>query len=604
MQGEFTYGMVRQNTILIVAGLRFRFFSLVLFFMVDLFLIDGISPFFKGYREGKRVNWSKIPFEHLEKNGVADCEKLDQISLDFQLFCDRAREMGYNAITLDDVAHMLPHEHYEAEVNAKIEVYAQYYQQWIECARTRGFKVYITTDFFFTTPASAAKIGKRYQNKVRWFRDLIRRFFKTYPEVSGLILRIGEVDGKDVQGDFRSHLLVRNSRQAITLLKELLPEFEIAGRTLIFRLWSVGAYPVGDLIWNRKTLKKIFDPFDSPKLILSIKHGESDFFRHLPLNKQFTRSTHKKIVELQARREYEGCGIYPSYIGNDVEKIKEDLQGIPGLVGMSVWCQTGGWTRFHRLMFMETSSVWNEINTWVCIRIFRQNETAPQALREYAKRYLNSGQAEALIELMNASDQAVKTLLYIDDYALRKLYFRRVRLPSTLSVYWDRILIMHPIRKVLKCLVDNGEAKIEQGKTALSIVNEMRRMARVHHLPEEGLDVMYHTFEILAEARAYYFSPYSEEQVAELMQLIKAYKKQYPVRYSVRMELTPFHVDSKTLRIYLRALLREKRGYRAFDHIVTLRFLSILFPVLRKLGKGVIPDFMHKQAMGIEAVFK
>ncbi len=572
--------------------------------MMDLFLIDGISPFFKGYREGKRINWSKIPFEHLEKDGQADVERLDQITVDFARFCDRAVEMGYTAITLDDLAHMLPHPDYEESVNQKIRVYAQYYQQWIECARTRGFKVYITTDFLFTTPASEQKMGRRYADKVRWFRKHLKRFYKLYPDVAGIILRIGEVDGKDVEGDFKSQLLVRTSAQARKLLREILPECESAGRYLIFRLWSVGAYPVGDLIWNRTTLKKIFDPFDSPNLILSIKHGESDFFRHLPLNKQFTRTPHKKIVELQARREYEGCGEYPSYIGNDVEEIKGYLQGIQGLVGMSVWCQTGGWTRFGKLTFMENSSVWNEINTWVCIRIFKYQESAPQALRAYAEQYLKPEQGDALVEMMNASDQAVKTLLYIDDYAARKLYFRRVRLPSTLSVYWDRILILHPIRKVLKCLVDNGSAKVDQGQEALHVVDELRRIARFNGLPEDGLDLMYHSFEILAEARKYYFLPYSEEHVRYLKELIEDYKSRYPVRYSVRLELTPFTVNSKTLRRFLQVLLREKRGYRTFDHIFTIRFLSVLFPLLRKMGKGVVPEFMHKQAMGLEAVFK
>jgi hypothetical protein len=419
-----------------------------------------------------------------------------------------------------------------------------------------------------------------------------------------VILRIGEVDGKDVEGDFHSHLMVRTPRQARAMLRELLPVFETTGRHLIFRLWSVGAYPIGDLIWNRKTLRQVFGPFDSPNLILSIKHGESDFFRHLPLNKQFLRSTHKKIVELQARREYEGCGEYPSYIGNDVEQIRDLLQGVSGLIGMSVWCQTGGWTRFRRLSFVENSSIWNEINTWVCLRIFKDHETAPQALRSFAARRFTPEQGDALIDLMNASDQAVKTLLYIDEYAQRKLFFRRVRLPSTLSVYWDRILILHPIRKMLKCLVDTGEAKVEQGINALRIVDEMREIARREGLPQDGLDFMYHTFEILAEARKYYFLPFSEQQTRDLRQLIDAYIRLYPVRYSVRMELTPFRVGSKTLRIFLQAMLREKRGYRPFDHVFTIRFLSLLFPVLRRLGNGVIPDFVHKQAMGLEAVFK
>lgn len=571
---------------------------------MELFLIDGIGPFFKGYRQGKRINWSKIPFEHLEADGRADTERLEAISRDFETVCDRVAGMGYNAVTLDDVAHMLPHPDYEPEVNAKLEVYAGYYRRWIDTALTRGLQVFITTDFMFATPASARKIGGGFHANLTWFRNCLRRFFEAYPDVSGVILRIGEVDGLDVVGDFRSRLLTRTPKQARRMLESILPEFEKAGRRLIFRLWSVGAYPVGDLIWNRHTLRKVFGNFDSPNLVLSIKHGESDFFRHLPVNKQFRRGSHRKIVELQARREYEGCGEYPSYIGNDVEEIRNKLDRVEGLVGMSVWCQTGGWTRFSRLTFLETSSIWNEINTWVCVRIFKDRVSAPDALRSYAAQQFTPDQAEALIGMMNGSDHAVKTLLYIDEVARKKLYFRRVRLPSTLSVYWDRILILHPIRKILKCLVDSPEAKVEQGERALKVVDGMRKIARRNGLPDEGLDFMYHTFEILAEARRYYFLPYSKESAADLRQMVDAYKRLYPVRYSVRMELTPFKVSSRTLRIFMRALLREKRGYRAFDHVFTLRFLSLSFPLLRRLGGGVVPEFMHRQAMGLEAVFK
>lgn len=571
---------------------------------MTFYLIDAISPFFKGIKPGKRINWSKAPFELLEKDGKADLTRLQQITHDLDTFCTRVAEMGYNTITLDDLAHMLPHPDYEPEVNAKLEVYAGFYQQWIALAARHGLKVMITTDFMFATPASAEKIGSGFRKNLDWFRAHLKTFFRTYPGVSGLILRIGESDGHDVVGDFRSRLMIRKISEARKTLQTLLPEFETANRYLIFRLWSVGAYPIGDLIWNRKTFSRVFDGFKSKHLVLSIKHGESDFFRHLPLNKQFRRSDHQKIVELQARREYEGCGEYPSYIGTDVEKIHRKLQSVKGLIGMSVWCQTGGWTRFQRLTFMENSSVWNEINTWVCIRIFRDHLSSRQALESYADTYLRANQAEALIELMNASDQAVKTLLYIDEVARRKLYFRRVRLPSTISVYWDRILILHPIRKLLKCLVDSGDAKVIQGECALAVVDEMRKLARKNDLPDDGLDFMYDTFQILAEARKYYFLPYSPSQVEQLRVLIDAYALRYPVRYSVRMELTPFTLRSKHLRFYLQILLREKRSYRAFDQVFTLHLLSIFYPLLRRLSRNAIPNFIYQQAMGLEAVFK
>gem|GEM_PF-2464952 len=50
-----------------------------------------------------------------------------------------------------------------------------------------------------------------------------------------------------------------------------------------------------------------------------MKHGESDFFCRTPLNKACFRVKQAKISELQARREYQGAGEFPSYIGRDCE---------------------------------------------------------------------------------------------------------------------------------------------------------------------------------------------------------------------------------------------------------------------------------------------
>ena len=58
-----------------------------------------------------------------------------------------------------------------------------------------------------------------------------------------------------------------------------------------------------------------------------MKHGESDFFRYLPLNRSFFRVKQRKLLELQARREYEGAGEYPSFIGWDCERFAEELSG-------------------------------------------------------------------------------------------------------------------------------------------------------------------------------------------------------------------------------------------------------------------------------------
>jgi hypothetical protein len=59
------------------------------------------------------------------------------------------------------------------------------------------------------------------------------------------------------------------------------------------------------------------------------------------LNKAFFHVKQAKIIELQARREYEGAGEFPSYIGADCEHFARELEGAENMVGMSIWCQTG-----------------------------------------------------------------------------------------------------------------------------------------------------------------------------------------------------------------------------------------------------------------------
>ena len=123
--------------------------------------------------------------------------------------------------------------------------------------------------------------------------------------MDGLILRIGESDGLDVSGDFKSELHFRSAGEVNDALLQILPVFEKHRRRLIFRTWTVGAYRVGDLMWHRKTFARVLKDIDSPWFVVAIKYGESDFFRYLPLNRNFFRTRLQKLVELQAKREYE-----------------------------------------------------------------------------------------------------------------------------------------------------------------------------------------------------------------------------------------------------------------------------------------------------------
>jgi hypothetical protein len=572
---------------------------------MDLYFIDAIAPFFRGYKK-KRYNWSKVPFENLElPDGTLDARKFQGILTDFETFVDKAAGVGFNAITIDDVAHLTIHPSYPPKLREKIEQYRRYYRRMFEMAEARGMSVFITTDVMFYNDCLEQAVGSGHEGNIEFLRSAFRELFELFPQVRGIITRIGECDGLDVKGEFRSRLIIRTPRQARKYIQDLLPVFEQAGKLLIFRTWTVGAYHIGDLMWNRHTFRKVFKGIDSESLVISLKYGETDFFRFLPVNGHFYRSRHKKIIELQTRREYEGFGEYPSFTGWDYHGYRCSLNGAQNVIGASFWCQTGGWSPFFSRTYIEDSSVWTEINTFVSLRIFRNRLTPEQAIREYCRLHLDEGMSDRLIELLRLSDEVIRELLYIDDIAEQKIFFRRLRIPPLLTVFWDRIIINHSIKKILRCLVSNRRHKIRQGFAALEKIRDMQQLASEIGLPVEGLKFQYDTFRILAEARKYYFGDYTKKITKRLKKLKKKYKKRYKKRkYKVLLDFTRFGVPKTRLRLLLSIMMRKQRGYRLIDHVLIIRILSWLLPLFRPAIRKVIPDFARKQAMGVEALMK
>lgn len=568
----------------------------------SLFILDAIGPFFRGIR-APRVNWSKIPFAHLEHNGRVDRPRFAAIRDDFARLCDRAAAYGFNALSLDDLAHLVDHPAYPRRLRERIAAYTEEYRGLFRLAAERGLQVFLTTDIMFFNETLDRELGRDLSRTVGFLSHHIAQVFREHPEVAGLITRIGESDGLDVEGDFHSRLTIRNPREARRCIDGLLPVFERYDRRWIFRTWSVGAYRIGDLIWNRVTFRRTFDGIASRHLVVSMKYGESDFFRYLPLNKQFYRGHLPRIVELQARREYEGAGQFPSFIGADYERYRNQLRDAPNLSGAMVWCQTGGWMRFRRITFGADSPVWNEINTWVSVRLFRDGVSSADAVESWRRACAPQLDGPRLLWLLRLSEEVVGELLYVDDFARQKVFFRRLRVPPLLSVFWDHVLVNHPMRQFLRCFVKEGEEKILQGQRALEKIREMQRLAGELGLPEADLAFMYDTFAILAAAREYYFREFSPEIVGKLTRMRTDYRSRHSVRYAVHLDFRPVRLKRDRLRWILKVLFRQQRGYRLIDRLFTIRLLGWIYPLLR--GRvNLLPDFSRKQAMGIDTLFK
>jgi len=570
---------------------------------LDWLIIDGIAPFFRNC-PGKRINWSKIPFAHVQHAGMLAGEGAEQLKRDFETYVVAAAADGYNAVTLDDLAHLIAWDGYPPALAAQIAAYRGVFKELFAIAGARGMRVLITADVFSMTPELTRHLG-RSMPIAEWLAERLDVFFEDFPDVAGVIFRIGESDAIGTPGEFRSRLLIRTPRQANRFLKTLLPVFERHRRTLFFRTWTVGAYAVGDLIWHRRTFDRVFRGICSEALVVSMKYGESDFFRYLPVNAHFFRGSMKKIVELQTRREYEGFGEYPSFTGWEYARILRQLENATSLVGVSVWCQTGGWGKFRRLTYLAPSSVWVELNNAVTAGLCG-GMTCEDAVRRFCANRLPEADPDRMLAFLALSDDVIRELLYIREFAARKLFFRRLRVPPLIFPYWDRIVISPVIRGVLRSMVENHILCINEGYIALRKLDIMRALAQAGRLPDQGLAFQRDTFELLAVLREYLFaSPEGEPATAtRLVELSRDYKGKWKPRYGVKIKHAPTSRRRFSFRLVHRLLLREQRGYRLWDRVVTLRLLALIYPLLARWRRRLVPKYAEKQAMGIATLFK
>lgn len=571
--------------------------------IMEIFLIDAIGPFFRGYQR-KRVNWSKIPFLHLDS---ATPELWEAIESDLRIFAKEAVAQGYNAVSLDDLAHLAHHPLHEPELRERIGHLREKFRCFFDLLKHEfGLEIYLTSDVVPVTPAVEEKIGHDKKALDDFYQELVVSLLDDFPQLAGLILRIGESDGNDVKDPIRTRLHVKNPQETNQLLRGLLPVFEARGKNLIFRTWTVGAHPIGDLMWHRDTLDRTLDGLDSKHLIVSMKHGESDFFRYLPLNRAFFRVKQRKLLELQARREYEGAGEYPSFIGWDCEKFASELAGVEGMAGISVWCQTGGWHRFKRRAFLEQNSrdVWIRFNTQVATAVFKKGTTADAALESM----VGPERLAATLELLDHADVVIRDLMYIPEFASQKHFFRRVRIPPLLHVYWDSLFINHGVRKVMRHFVSKPEEALRQGEEAARLFPRMIELAAKAELPVDDIEHLRDFLHLAWLARRYYFQPFDETLVEEIREAKKVYKQRWPSeerqRYRIKISFAPFPVKRRTLGWAVRVLIRKQRGYRWLDKIFILRLAGFAYRTLRPRDPAKMPKFLRKSAMGVDVLFK
>ncbi|MEO9474009.1 MAG: hypothetical protein ABJG41_00680 [Cyclobacteriaceae bacterium] len=285
---------------------------------------------------------------------------------------------------------------------------AQIRQMHIAC-REQNMDIYAMSDLVLFPKCLIEKynIAETFGNPQdsltqRLLRIQIAEIFDQFPDLNGLVVRIGETylhDAPYHKGNIKQR---NNPENTIIPLMNLLRE-EICvkrDKELIFRTWRA-------FDKNANSYQTINDAVEPHKnLTISIKHCEGDFHRANPFSKIIGQGRHKQIIEVQCAREYEGKGAYPNYIANGViegfeehasmpeekiNSIREFTEKRPDLyAGIWTWSRGGGWGGPY-----TKNEMWYELNAWVMAKWANDPTQSEEAIfNQYAIEELHLAPTE------------------------------------------------------------------------------------------------------------------------------------------------------------------------------------------------------------------
>ncbi|MER5949517.1 hypothetical protein ABT127_26045 [Streptomyces sp. NPDC001904] len=372
-----------------------------------------------------------------------DSAKAEQIGRQFRTLVRHAVRDGYNGVVVPgfleyvtfsgvgDGRSVYPAgDVHVARARAMVKAFAPVWRY----AHEAGMRVYFQTDMLALSPPLRGYLEGEFgsldtENAKLWsvYAAGLEELFHVMPFASGVMIRTGEGGSAyRLPGwDYTSAIEVTTARSVRVMLRSLLGATAHAGgdREVIFRTWSVGVGAVGDLHTNPASYKAVLDGIDDPRLIVSTKYSQGDFYSHLPLNPTLLGGSQRRIVEFQARREFEGQGALPDDVAElEQTALRRFLSANPRVEGVWTWAQSGGpLYAGPRSLYLRTGfwQLW-DVNVYLTARLAQDPDTdLAEARAAWIRRTFSEDPSTvaAIGQILGLSRATITKGLYIGPYA-------------------------------------------------------------------------------------------------------------------------------------------------------------------------------------------
>jgi hypothetical protein len=422
----------------------------------------------------------------------------DRVFSQFREYVDRMSALGFNAIEFQAFLELVDFDtlgggsdvYPEGGVERKRhEALRNFYSRFFEYAHGKGMRVILSTDMVALTPAlkrylSGLPGGMDVESPEFWrvYSEGLSELFETMPLVDGLMIRIGEAGPLyNRKGwDYTSELMVRSVASVKEMLVSLTKTAEAHGKYIIFRTWSVGIGEIGSMHTDPEVYERILGGIYSDNLIISTKLTKGDFWNSVPYNPTLYSGRHKRIVELQARREFEAFNVIPNYVAPDYQDaLLGFMERNPNIVGVWVWTQAGGPIRQGPMMIYPFTGhwLWTDANVFATAMIAADpGEPVEKWTREWVRNTFGGGKEveDGLTELLTLSHGTAVKGLTIPQFARKEVTGVGMEIPPVIYSYWD---LMESSTSVMSLVYKASRGELQDAvRDGFAAVSEVKKM--------------------------------------------------------------------------------------------------------------------------------